>query len=216
MTIDTLAHVYWIGGSPCAGKSTAAAAIAARFWMTSYNCDDVFEVHQQVADPERCPTIHRLSRLSWNELWMRPVEQQIREEIALYREEMEIIFDDLRTLPRDRPVLAEGAALMPAFLDEIAIPHERTIWLVPTPAFQRAHYARRDWVKAILAQCNDPDQAWHNWMERDIGYGAEVSAQARARGRTLVTVDGSQSPDEVLAVVEAHFGLADTRMSSID
>jgi hypothetical protein len=207
MTIDTLSHVYWIGGSPCAGKSTAAAAIAARFGMTSYNCDDAFEIHEHIVDPERSPTLHRVSRLSWNELWMRPVDQQIREEMALYREEMTLILDDLRNLPADRPILAEGTAFMPAFLDELGIPDRRTIWLVPTPAFQRAHYARRDWVEGILAQCDDPGQAWHNWMERDIDYAARVAEEARALGRKLVTVNGSQSPGEVLAVVEAHFGL---------
>jgi hypothetical protein len=206
-TAAFLPHVYWIGGSPCAGKSTAAAALAARFGMTSYNCDDAFEIHEQVVGPEGYPTIRRLSRLSWNELWMRPVDQQIREEIELYREEMTLILDDLRNLSADRPILAEGTAFMPAFLDDLGIPHERTIWLVPAPAFQRAHYARRAWVEGILDQCDDPDQAWHNWMERDIGYAAQVADEAKSLGRKLITVDGSQSPANVLAEAVAHFGL---------
>jgi len=207
MTTGSLAHVYWIGGSPCAGKSTAAAAISARYGMTSYTCDDAFEIHEQLVDPARYPVLHRLSGLSWNALWMRPVEQQIREEIALYREEMDLILDDLAKLPDDRPILAEGTAFMPAFLESLDIPYRRAIWLVPAPEFQRTHYARREWVEGILAQCDDPDQAWHNWMEREIGYAARVTDEARTLGRKLITVDGSQSPGQVLDGMIAHFGI---------
>jgi hypothetical protein len=80
---------------------------------------------------------------------------------------------------------------------------------VPTPAFQRAHYARRDWVPAFLADCSDAAQAWHNWMERDIGFAAIVADGARALGRRLITVDGSQPPEAILDKVLAHFRLAE-------
>ncbi|MBA3276776.1 MAG: hypothetical protein H0T72_13380 [Chloroflexia bacterium] len=208
-TAAQLDHVYWIGGSPCAGKTSVATAIVARFGMTSYNCDDAFEIHERIVDPGQFPTLHRLSRHSCDDLWMRPIDRQIREEGELYREEFSLILDDLGNLPSTRPILAEGSALMPELLETLNLPNHRAIWLVPTPELQRAHYARRDWVPTFLAGCTDQAQAWHNWMERDIGFAALVVDRARALGRTLITVDGSQPLGAILDQVLVHFGLAD-------
>ena len=45
---------------------------------------------------------------------MRLVEQQVAEEITLYREEFPLLFDKLLAFAKSPPILAEGAALLPA------------------------------------------------------------------------------------------------------
>jgi hypothetical protein len=112
-------------------------------------------------------------------------------------------------MPANRPVIAEGAALMPRPLHGMGIPPDRAIWVVPTPAFQRAHYAQRDWRHDVLRACTDPDRAWENWMSRDEGFAAHVAAEAPRLGYRVITVDGSHTIDEIQAEVEAHFGLAE-------
>lgn len=204
---QALRHVYWIGGSPCAGKSSVAEALAERYDMASYNCDAAFEIHEKTVDPERFPTLSRLSRLSCNDLWMRPVPQQVSEEIALYDEEFSLILDDLRALPTDRPVIAEGAALLPHLLHDLGIDAHRTLWMVPTPQFQREHYTRREWRHDVLAACADPAQAWHNWMERDIGFARAVCNEATALNRRCIVVDGAQSLSATLEEARRHFRL---------
>jgi hypothetical protein len=207
MTSHDLSHVYWIGGASYAGKSTISQALVERFGMRLYDCDEAFEVHEKTVESGRFPTLYRLSRLPWTELWMRPVEQQVREEIELYHEEWSLILDDLRQLPADRPILAEGNALLPELFDGSGISPARMIWIVPTPEFQRENYARREWVPGILADCDDPDQAWNNWMDRDAGFATHVTEQACSRGRTIITVDGSEPVETILARVVSHFGL---------
>lgn len=207
MTVSNLSHVYWLGGASCAGKSTISHALVERFGMHLYDCDAAYETHVAQATPERFPLLHRLSRLSWNEVWSRSVEQQLREELALYHEEWPLILDDLGKLPPDRPILAEGNALLPELFDGTGILPDRTIWVVSTPEFQRETYARREWVPGILAQCDDPEQAWRNWMGRDAGFAAHVTAQAHARDRTVITVDGSAPVETVIERVIAHLGL---------
>jgi hypothetical protein len=134
---NDLSHVYWIGGASCAGKSTISRALVERFEMRLYDCDAAYEVHAKQATPERQPLLHRLSRLSWNEVWTRSVEQQVREEIELYHEEWPLILDDLRRLPADRPILAEGNALLPELFDGTGISPGRMIWIVPTTPSRR-------------------------------------------------------------------------------
>ena len=41
----SLAHVYWIGGSPCAGKSTVADMLGERYGVHVYHVDDHAEDH---------------------------------------------------------------------------------------------------------------------------------------------------------------------------
>ncbi|MDQ3657584.1 MAG: hypothetical protein M3457_21215 [Chloroflexota bacterium] len=142
-TAHRLSHVLWMGDSPCSGKSTIAALLAERYGLAVYSCDDAVDRHVRLAGSERAPVMHRLSNASRDELWMRPLEQQVGEEIRFYEEECSSILDDLRALPNDRQVSAEGAALMPHLLGGIGVPTSRAIWLVPSPSFQCEQYARR-------------------------------------------------------------------------
>jgi len=202
-----LSHVFWIGGSPCSGKSTVAATLAGPYGLTVYTCDDAVERHVRLAGPDRAPVMHRLANASCDELWMRPLEQQISEEIRFYEEEFPFILNDLLALPGDCPVIAEGAALMPRLLEGIGIVPGRSIWLVPAPAFQCEHYERRDWRHDTLAGCSDRDQAWANWMARDIGFARHVADEAAALGRTCIVVDGTRPLDAICDEVRRHLGL---------
>ena len=201
---SSLSHVLWIGGSPCSGKSTIAATLAHAYGMTTYSCDDAVERHVRLAGAGQAPVMHRLSNAPCDELWMRPLNQQIGEEIAFYDEEFPFIRDDLLALPNDRPVIAEGAALMPRLLAGIGIPSDRSIWLVPSPSFQRDHYERRDWRHGVLEQCADQEGAWRNWMERDIGFAHHIANEAAALGRTCLVVDGTRPLDAMLGDVRRH------------
>lgn len=194
-----MANVVWIGGSPCAGKSSIADAISRERGWAVYRCDDEVARHARLADPVRQPIFWRLNQLSCDELWMRLLDQQVAEELAFYREEFAFIRDDLARLPSDRMVIAEGAALLPELIDPAAVARGRAIWIVPTAEFQRHHYAKRDWTTETLSACSDRDAAWANWMERDARFAHEVKRSARALGYPLLVVDGTRSLDENIA-----------------
>jgi 2-phosphoglycerate kinase len=197
----SLANVVWIGGSPCAGKSSIADAIAREQGWIVYRCDDEVERHARLADPVRQPILWRLNRLSGDDLWMRPLDQQVEEEFAYYRDEFAFICEDLERLPSDRTVIAEGAALLPELIEPKAVEQGRAIWIVPAPEFQREHYARRDWTTGTLSACSNPAAAWENWMERDVRFARRVEADAAARNFPVLVVDGVKSLTENIANV---------------
>lgn len=200
--------IYWIGGSPCSGKTTIADRLAARYGLRVYRCDDAYFEHEKLVTAEHQPVFHRLTHASCDEIWLRPVEQQIAEELEIYREEFPFILANLEALPKDRPILLEGAALLPELLVNHGVPPNRCIWIVPTEKFQRHHYAQRDWRYNVLADCSDPEQGWQNWMARDAGFASAVAQQAVSLGLELIVVDGSHSIAENEAMVEEHFGLS--------
>ena len=201
-----LAHVYWIGGSPCSGKSSIVAWLARRHDFTAYNCDDAFGEHGQRATPEAQPALYRVTHATWDAIWMRPVEALLADEVVVYEEEFGMILDDLLALPGTRPVVAEGAALMPALVRDLLIDPRRAIWVVPSEEFQRAIYPKRGaWVQGILKECTDREQAFQNWMGRDVAFARRIAEEARAQDLSVLTVDGNRTVEENAALVEAQF-----------
>ncbi len=199
--------VYWLGGSPCSGKTSVAEAIAARCGFNLFRCDDSLFEHLAAADPQRQPAMAHAWRLNWEERFMRPVEEQVADVLAIYGEEFELLLRQLAAYAPDRPVLAEGNAWLPELLRGAGVSPDRAAYLVPTRDFQRTHYSRREFIKGILAQCADPQAAFNNWMERDARFGELVCAQSAAWGAAVLRVDGSLGLAEVQRWVEGAWGL---------
>jgi hypothetical protein len=191
-----VSHVLWMGGAPCAGKSSMADLLAARYGWRVYRCDDAYQAHTERATPDEQPTLYRAARMSWDEIWMRPVDVQVETEVAVYREQFPMILDDLARLAPGL-VIAEGAALLPELVARVLADPRRAVWVVPTADFVWARYRRRgDWVDAILQQCSEPEECFRRWMERDIAYAEHAAAGAAARGWRVMRVDGSRSIEE--------------------
>ena len=202
-----LRHVYWVGGSPCSGKSSIVSLLARRYGLQEYHCDDHYEEHLQRADPDRHPRLFNARNVTWDEVWMHPVDYLVAREFAFYREEFEMVVADLLSLPAASPIIAEGAALLPECVAPLLTDPSHAIWVVPTEEFQRKAYAGREWVADILGQCSRPQEAWENWMGRDAGFARQVKQEAISRGLAVLQVDGSRSIEENAAVVEAQFAL---------
>lgn len=201
-------NTFWLGGSPCSGKSTLAQSLTEQYELYYYECDKHYDDHIARANPAEHPVMCRLRAMGWNELWMRPVEEQVRDELAFYREEFGMILEDLAALERGgKPVLLEGAALLPELLHGIGVTAAQALYAVPTEDFQRAQYARRPWIRGILAECIDPEQAFENWMARDADFAREVASSAQGLGYRVLLTDEDSSPEGTLHTAVAHFSL---------
>ena len=202
-----LEGVFWLGGSPCAGKSSISEVIARRFGVDVYRVDAAFESHAQRFDPLRHPALTKWSKSSWNQRWMQPVESLVQEVIACYREHFTLVLEDILSLPKRKSLLVEGTALLPAQVASVLSRQSRAIWLIASADFQRVHYSRRDWVRGILAQCSKPEEAFHNWMERDIRFAQWIEAEASATHLSLLRVDGNRTIEQNAEAVARHFQL---------
>ncbi len=203
-------NIYWLGGSPCSGKTSIAAAIAARRGFSLFRCDDSLFEHMAAADPLRQPAMAKVARqfdLGGDAMWMRPVEELVDDVLAFYREEFPLLLEMFPSYPQDRPILAEGNAWLPELLQGEGVSPARVAYLVPTREFQRTHYSRREFIRGILAQCSDPQTAFDHWMERDARFGALVCAQTSAWGAPVLRVDGSLGLEETQRWVEHAWGL---------
>jgi len=202
-----LSHVFWMGGSPCSGKSSIAELLSGRHGLRYYQCDSAFDEHSRRVTALGQPTFHKLLGMTWDEIWTRSVDIQLKEEIAIYHEEFAMILDDLLALPKSPPILAEGTALLPDCVNGILLNPHRAIWIVPSEPFQRKHYPDRGpWVQGILSQCTDPDLAFQNWMDRDVAFARWVSRRTTELGLEMIEVDGKRTIADNGQAVARHFG----------
>lgn len=182
--MDDLSHVLWLGGSACAGKTTLARSLAARQGLALYSCDDAFEAHRRRADPRRHRHFHRLMDLPPEKLFAPPAGVQAEELLLFYRDEFEMVLEDLRELTG--PVLAEGVGLLPDLVAGVApdaLEPGRSSWLIATPEFRRRACAGRDAIPGITAD------AFDRWMERDDLVARYLEKEARRRGLRVRIVD---------------------------
>ena len=134
-----LENVFWLGGSPCAGKSSISEIIASRFGLDVYHVDEAFEVHAQWFDPVHHPNLTKWLASSWNKRWMQPVDTLVQDAIACYQEHFTLILDDVLSITNRKPLLVEGTALLPRQVTSVLLRQSRAIWLIPTADFQSEH-----------------------------------------------------------------------------
>ena len=201
-------NVFWLGGSPCAGKSSISRILASGFDLDVYHVDEAFETHAQRLDREHQPALIRWSESSWNERWMQPIDNLIQDVIGCYREHFDLICEDILAMPKQKSLLVEGTALLPREVASLLPKRSHAIWIIPSADFQRAHYSERQWAWDIVAQCSDPEVAFHNWMERDIRFAEWVEAEATTLDLPILRVDGNRTLQENAEAVATHFQLA--------
>jgi len=201
-------QAYILGGSPCSGKSTIAEKLCAQYEFEYYRVDDHDSAHIARCRPDRHPVMFNYSKMPWNTIWMRPVSLQVQEEFEFYRERFEMIVQDLAGYTAGSTLLLEGAAYYPDLIWPYAGSSPRVIYMVPTKAFQVQHYRQRPWIHHILSECEDPEQAFENWMARDALFGQEVLNQAKTYEYRTIVVDGTCTVDEQYEQVRGYLGLA--------
>ena len=201
-----LPPLLWVGGSSCSGKSTIVDTLCARYGLASYLCDDHWDRHVHMASHTLQPLMYRQREMSWDQIWMRDVTVQVEDELAIYREEFPMILADLARMPKVKPVIAEGTALLPVCVAPLLSSVHQAIWIVPTEQFQRRVYRQRGpWVQQILGECTDPHVAWENWMARDAAFAHHIAGHALARNLHLIWVDRLRTIDQVYDAVETWF-----------
>jgi len=193
---DELNRVFWLGGSPCSGKSSISEILARRFDLDIYHVDEAFETHRQRINHAQQPTLSKWLLSSWNDRWMQPVDNLVQDAIACYQEHFALIADDLAARPNEKSILVEGTALLPRQVADRLKQNSHAVWVVPTASFQREHYSKRDWARTIIEHCDAPEVAFGNWMERDIRFAKWIEAETQTLGLQLLKIDGSRTIDE--------------------
>lgn len=200
-------NVFYIGGSPCSGKSTIAEALSERYGLHYFKVDDHLDRYMQLAADDRKPYCRKALSLTPEQIWIRQPIVQCEEELRIYEEIFEYILADLENIDSQNGIITEGAAYLPALTKTAGIPLERYISITPTKEFQVFHYSKREWVSYVLAECSNKEKAFANWMDRDALFAQAVQQQCAELGYVSVINDGKLPVDALMDKVIGHFGL---------
>ena len=91
---------YYIGGSPCCGKSTLADFIAKEYGLFYFQIDDSLGRYASMGDKKGYPACQKQWKGSPDEIWLRDVELQYRMELQFYREIFEFIREDIARISK--------------------------------------------------------------------------------------------------------------------
>jgi hypothetical protein len=129
-------NVVWIGGPPGSGKTTLARSLAVRHGLRLYSADTMTWVHRDRALAAGNSAARRWEALGPGRRWDQPLEDLLA--MSLHRERGAMVLEDLRALPDDPLVVAEGSTL-PAWAAEAS----RAAWLLPPRELLRERLERR-------------------------------------------------------------------------
>ncbi|MDX3383278.1 hypothetical protein PV682_17655 [Streptomyces niveiscabiei] len=203
-----LRHVYWIGGSPGAGKSTIARGLAVRQGLRLYVTDDTMPDHAERTTPRQAPFLHEFMAMSMDERWVDRSPRTMFETFHWYRGEgFGLIVEDLLRLPRDRPVIVEGFRLLPHLVHPLLPAAHHAVWLLPTPAFREAAVSGRSAPgEGFVWRTSDPEKAARNLAERDAMFVERLEEETGRLHLPVVRVDVTMTERQLTDRVWGMFG----------
>ena len=198
-------NIYYIGGSPCAGKSSVAEILSKKHDLYNFKTDDFLDRYMQAGARKGYPVCRKTAGMSAEQIWMREPLLQCREEFDIYREIFEFVAADLDRIEWKGGIITEGAGYLPELMKQFGIPGSRYISITPAKEFQILHYRKRDFVPWVLEGCSDKEAAFRNWMDRDALFAQEVQRQCDKEKYVSVINDGTMGIEELADLVAVHF-----------
>lgn len=221
---EDLSHVRWICGSVLGGKTTIAKKLASDLDLEVYHIDSHWVEHFNRAEESKHPY------MSWVDLsdlskGRTPSDMRLWSEkdekagwIGFYQENFGMIIEDLLSLQKNKPIVAEGVTLPEDILDVSG--YGRVICAVASHDFmdvvkdQRAKspdetvkYAydfEERWKKIHPEKASSTKRkgfSIHRWI-RD-----QILEKAQKLKIEVIINDGSKSIEELAEMVREHFGL---------
>jgi len=204
--IGALAHVYWLGGTSGAGKSTIGRRIASAHAMRYMSTDDSIRDHAKRCAPAECPLAEVFMRMTMNERWADRAPQEMFATFPWFHGEgFRFILEDLIALPRDQRILVEGFRLLPHLVKPVLASPHQGLWLISTPAFRVKAFAARGTLWKIPNKTSRPEVALANHLARESIFADHVKREADRCGVETIEVDGTRSEDQLFEAVRFHF-----------
>ena len=95
--------------------------------------------------------------------------------------------------------------MLPECVKPLLTSPQQALWVVPIREFQLYHYSKRSWAKDVVKECSNPEQAFMNWMERDVEFASVVAQEATRLALNVLVVDGQRSLAENIEIARQHF-----------
>lgn len=173
-------HALWIGGPPCSGKSSVAAALADRFGLQVYHVDARTWVHEA-----RMPATE-FGSLTMDERWVHATpERMLGWFVTTSRHRFRLVLEDLRALPDEPAAIVEGPQLLPTSVSAVLRDPAQALFLLADPG----DVAVRRRGRGPMRGTSDGARATENVVARDLLLAATIEREARELRLPTLRVD---------------------------
>ena len=203
---EYLRNVYFISGTPCAGKTTITRALGKKFGIPVYVIDDQFTVHRLLSDGAHQPNMNR-AFADADEFFGRSVEEYKNWLLGNTREQLDYVLMDLIRLSQDRVVLCD-LHLIAQEADRITDP-SRIAFLIKEPKeLVEAYISRPDHqaFRDFIHSASDYEKARARCNETLYSLNIERYNYIRNSDYFWLERDDGRTVEETAALVEKHFG----------
>ena len=198
---------YWLGGSTCAGKTTISNALSVKYGVTVYHCDEYLVKHIEKSNAQKHPNLNNIAKTSWNDILSMNVEEYIKWTTGSFREEFDMILEDLYQLPDDKPILVEGINLLPKLINEEIANINHAVWLVADEPFYIKHQMNRKELFERVNECSNQEQALQNYMSNDLAFGKYILNETKKLGLNVIKTNNESDIKKNIKLISRHFGL---------
>jgi hypothetical protein len=163
---DDLSHVLWLGGMSGVGKN-GCPCLARHYDLRLYSLDSYTYEHAAQLPPEG---------RTLDELWVDTTPTALADWFERHsRERFALVLDDLRSLPRDAPVIADGPHLLTELLAPQLMSRARALYVVARPELQRRLVTERG--SGLYRRTRDARRALENRLGRDEVLSSRIRPQ---------------------------------------
>lgn len=131
-----MSKIYFVGGSPCAGKSTICEIISKKYNLYYYKFDDYLDDYMKLAAKNNKPLCKKNIAMNAEQIWMREPLIQSQEEFGIYEEIFKNLINDLKKIKCDKDIITEGCAYIPRLVKQLGISNNRYLSIIPTKNFK--------------------------------------------------------------------------------
>ena len=103
---------YFIGGSPCSGKSTITEILAKKYDFFYFKVDDFLDKYIDMGASEGCRVCTKIQSMSPEETWMRDPAMQCEEELAWYREVFDYVCEEINQIQNVSGIIAKFSTVI--------------------------------------------------------------------------------------------------------
>ena len=211
-----LKNVYFITGTACGGKSTAARALAQKYGLTLYDIDKHFDSHRALSDAVSQPNMNR--RFAGADAFFdRPVEEYRQWLIDNTREQWDYVLLDLIRLSQERPVVCDCHMTVEE-ARRLTDP-SRVIFLIRDVSYMIEDYCNRpdhQGFRDYINSASDPQKAKENCNTVLRTLNEQRIADIKASEYRWIERTDASRPEDTLRAVEQHFGLTGPEIRKVD
>lgn len=199
--------IYYIGGSPCSGKSIVAEHLVNKYNLYYFKVEDHLEEYTKKGVNKNLPFCLKQGKTNQKETWMKDRVLQAKEEMLFYKEIFPFILEDLSKIETDQDIVAEGTAFLPELIKQHKISRKKYLSITPCREFQTNHVRSRNWFDSSVDARSKDDGTLDKWLDRDCYFANEVNLACKKTGYKSIMNDSEKTMEELIDIVSKHFGL---------